>query len=946
MQRDTSTTTRLAEMSGGALAIPYREPAWLWRTIIAVLARGWKLFHDIAIYVIILGVGVSFAASWLTSQATVDPSTWNVTRYVDSLAQNLLVALSILVLLAAVLFIMWRADDTEQRWAKRKAAVTQAKQRELETEEVKRVVEATVTASIASPDFTPPHPIATLQPAECDVIRTDTTYLERTADDLARNLLRAAAARTQASEGISRYLGSDRTSRSQTSGETTGRGTSGLFVVGKHNIGKSRLVYEALHTLRELQDWTFVQWPSAPAHPFQVTQMKGKRVVILIDRLEDYAESPDKRITTWLSRLPIDFEREKIPLIVIATARDGNNRKITAKLGSLIGALQLVEVGPITREQAEQLTAELRAKNKEAHDCDLSSPGAIINGCAMPEDYEKLSSDDARCILKILRLFDSAGIGTDPVYVTKGRVCAVADSLFDIPRLKWRAACDELIRQDLIESKLLPPSYERVISAKSRDALSSVSDYPLGGEQHNMEMEDWPLLYEVFKQQMDSEAIVALGSAWWNSDLPFRAGEAGWPAKLDYLKRAAACFRTVLALRSAQPPDDPQERALVQWYLAEVLLGHNAYMETTDQSPTRLEALQEAAAMYRLARQFFSGTDDTETQFNLTVSLATTLSEQARFLDGVARAAQLAEASALEEEASQQIDQQTSLEAVADFKSSVAYTCLYRAQIAATREEAARLMAEAVEAIQGALSDREQSDPAPVNLDARARAQGDVGYMLRFQASLASGVERINMLKQCESMLRHAVDILPAAEDATAGTWIWVHALLADVLLQLARLVPAQAETQRYLAEAESLCDDVENSPALRNMAETVAWAQGIRGGVLVQQAQYAGEAERDTHLLAAERYCAAALDAPNRESAPEDWAGARFNTALLALEFARHTDKDDVETACADLETGRTVLGEALEVYTAPLFAAEYQQALALRERIEQHATLLKCGT
>ena len=116
-------------------------------------------------------------------------------------------------------------------------------------------------------------------------------------------------------------------------------------------------------------------------------------------------------------------------------------------------------------------------------------------------------------------------------------------------------------------------------------------------------------------------------------------------------------------------------------------------METTDQSPTRLEALQEAAAMYRLARQFFSGTDDTETQFNLTVSLATTLSEQARFLDGVARTAQFAEASALEEEANQQIDQQTSLEAVADFKSSVAYTCVYRAQIAATREEAARLMA-------------------------------------------------------------------------------------------------------------------------------------------------------------------------------------------------------------------------------------------------------------
>ena len=201
------------------------------------------------------------------------------------------------------------------------------------------------------------------------------------------------------------------------------------------------------------------------------------------------------------------------------------------------------------------------------------------------------------------------------------------------------------------------------------------------------------------------------------------------------------------------------------------------------------------------------------------------------------------------------------------------------------------------------------------------------------------------MLKQCEETLRHVVDVLPAAEDVTVDTWIWVHALLADILLQLARLAPSQAEIQHYLGEAQLLCDEVEASPGMRNLAETVAWVQGVRGGVLVHQAQHASDAERETLLLDADRQCTAAMDVSNRESAPEDWAGARHNFALLTLEYARHIEKADEESACSVLDMGRTVLSEALEVYAAPLFAAEYQQALALRERIEQYATQLKCG-
>src|SRR5262249_57990107 len=101
---------------------------------------------------------------------------------------------------------------------------------------------------------------------------------------------------------------------------------------------------------------------------------------------------------------------------------------------------------------------------------------------------------------------------------------------------------------------------------KSKDALEIPSDYPLrlddetGHEQNNleiMELEDWPLLYEVFMDNQDSEALVLLGRAWWGSDLPYRYAEVVMPTKLDYLKRAADCFRTALEMRDAAAEDDP-----------------------------------------------------------------------------------------------------------------------------------------------------------------------------------------------------------------------------------------------------------------------------------------------------------------------------------------------------------------------------------------------------
>jgi hypothetical protein len=945
MERETATAARAENLSESALPPLYREPFWLWRGVIGLLAGLWQLLRSVAIYVIISGIGVSFAVSWLTSQDNADPNTWRLSQYVASLGQNLLVALGVFGILASVAFVAWRADLTNQVWEGRKAAEKEAKLRQANKEEVTEAVESGVVkaaarmeGSIALTDYAP-LPMRKLQPTDCAVAFVDTTYLLREADTLARNALREAAARYQASEGT---VGKGTSGIYQTSEATIGKGAGGIYVVGQHNIGKSRLVWEALRAVPELQEWTFVQWPSAAGHPFPVESMKGRRVIVLVDTLEDYADSADIRVLSRLNRVPRDFAEAKIALIIIATARDGFDRKVGEKLAPLVGSLVPVEMGPISPEAAAELRADLETRGIEPHEWDAITPGSIITGRAMPETYKQLS-EDARHVMKVLRLFDSVGFGADTV-ITKARVCAVADALFDVPRLRWRAACDELIAQDLIDWQWILPSYERVIVAKSSDALGIVSDYPLGGEKDNMEIEDWPLLYEVFKARRDIEAIVALGRAWWESDLPFRYAETGLPTKLDYLKRAADCFRTALAMRDASTQDDPSVRALVQWYLADVLLGQNGCMQSTEQSPTRVEVLQEAAAAYQAAREYYTGASDPDTWISLTTSLASTFNEQSKFAEGDAKGARLDDAEELANAALAALTTQTPAEVKIQCETILAYIHLHRAQLAVTREEAAGLLTEARAAAEDALRDRQESDPGAFNREALALAQGNCAYMLRFQASQASGEERISTLKQSEALLHNAIDILPEAEVSSADTRMWLQSLLADILLQLGRLAPAAAEVRRDLSEAETHCRDIMDTPAARNAPETLAWIQGVYGGVCAQQVEFAEEAKREELLNEAGDYCAAALDAANRESAPEDWAGTRLNAALLLLRIAQYLGPSERETACSWLAQGRAFLAEALGVYAAPVYFAEHQQALVLHEQIEQHEGMLGC--
>jgi hypothetical protein len=937
MERGTTSSVRAPAPPDRTLSAPHREPLWLWRAIIGIFAGLWQFLSSVAIYVIVLGIGVSLAVSWLTSQNNADPTTWRVSQYVASLGQNLLVAVGVFGMMASIAFVAWRADIINRRWKGLRDAEREAQKHQADKIEISETVESSVARaterreiSFALDDYDP-RPMRDLLPSDCGVAFDDNTYLPRDADTLARNALQAAAARYQSSEGSMRH---------QSTEIAIGKGSGGIRVLGPHNIGKSRLVWEALHNMPELQEWHFVQWPSAVNHPFPVKSMKGKRVIILVDKLEDYAESSDKGAVRRLNRLPRDFASEKIPFIIIATLRDETNRKVS-ELASLVSSLVPVEVEPITEEQADQLRADLVKIEHELHDWDQVTPGSIITG-QVPANIYKQLSQDAQDVLKILRLFDSVGFGAETA-ITRGRVCSVADALFDVPRLRWRTACDELLAQGLIDVQFLLPSYERGILKTSGDTLTIVSDYPLQGDTDIMEIEDWPLLFEVFSDKKDVEAIIALGRAWWESALPYRYTESGAPTKRDYLMRAAECFRMALQIHDTSGSGDVSQQALLQWYLGDVLLGQNSYMISTEQSPTRIQVLQEAATAYQTAREYYADTSDPDDWVTLTTSLANTINDQSKFLEGAARVSRLIDAAALVSDA---LTAQASANAMAQSKTTLAYIRLHQAQIAPTREEAASLLSEACAAAKDALEDRQESDPGAFNREALANAHGNYSYMLRFQASLSLGEERKATLKQSETLLRRALELLPEETEYNADSRIWLQSLMSDILLQLARLAPTEAETQRLLSEASALCSTMVDSSAARNTPDTLAWIQGVFGGICVEQVEFADDEHREDLLNEAGYYCGVALDTPNRESAPEDWAGERFNTALLMLRVAQYLGSGDSETACTGLEQGRAFLAEALDVYGGPVFSAEHTQALALEEQIKLYARTLDCAS
>jgi hypothetical protein len=920
----------------------WHEPARWKKAIVYPVAAIWNLLDDTGkkLRAAILGAFVAFVISVLKGQSSLDPRTWyvSVSQYLSSLGQNLLVVTGVLAVLIAIAVVARLAYDKRVGWDQSRQADDERRNQANREAKDRQVIESGTAqgfmraeATIALQDYGI-KPLAQLAARDCGVSHEDVVYQLRDSDTRTRQILREVASRGAVADG------------------KTGRSAvSGISIVGRHHTGKSRLVWETLSSLRgkELLEWTFVQWPPQATHPFPIELMERQRVVILLDRLEELAQARDPRVVNQLNGLVQLFADKKIPLIIIATCDDVKDSGLR-QLAPLLALLEEIDLDvDLTEAQAKAIADYLCAHHEEPHDDFDGTPGSIIDGVVTSKEYQRLSVG-ARHVMKVLKLFASAEIGGGPVYVTKARACAVADAIFDVPRLRWRAATDELIKQgSFVSWQLVPPSYERVVWLTGADAIESVSDYPFGLSKEDardwLEIEDWPLLNQVLEETHDADALVALGDAWTASPLPLRLAAAEAPSGQTYLERAAECYRTALEVQyRPNKAVDPYTCALTEWRLAGALLQRHYYMETTRQSPTRLEVLQAAAVSYQAALEYFTYDEFRENWISLMTALTESLNEQSLFLVDPARAAQLEEARTLGQRALQEAQAGTATQVSPQIKTMLARNSRYRARLAKTQDEAVALAAEAHDFLRSALDEVQTSDPEARNKEALADAQTELCNLMRFQASRLTGEARANQLTQVEDGLRTAIRTLADTGEEPSETRIWAQSSLAETLLHLARQAATPAKAQPSLREAEQLSLEVMNAPISRSLPDPLARIRGVYAGILTTQAEYS-EASAQALLEKATYSWNQASQVDNQQSVPEDWAGTRFNGALLALQWARLMGESDQEAASQYLSQARGFLADALSVYGAPAYFGEQQQALAWRVEIEQNAKKLE---
>ncbi len=198
----------------------------------------------------------------------------------------------------------------------------------------------------------------------------------------------------------------------------------GVCVIGAAMQGKTRLAWEALQAT--LPGWTLLRWPHEPQRFLDVDELRGKRFVLWLDNIHEFA-SPTAGAA--LADMPRGFAEAGARLVVVATCRDGRDeRRMRRHLGSLLERLAIVQLGNISEGEADQLAAALvQAGTPIERDAFDGTPGSLLLGVKRMrrKDYPALP-EEAQRILRALSVLRSAQIYRYPL----SRVLAVAIDLF------------------------------------------------------------------------------------------------------------------------------------------------------------------------------------------------------------------------------------------------------------------------------------------------------------------------------------------------------------------------------------------------------------------------------------------------------------------------------------------------------------------------------------
>jgi hypothetical protein len=364
----------------------------------------------------------------------------------------------------------------------------------------------------------------------------------------------------------------------------------GICVYGPPGQGTTRLAWEAMHA--ELPGWIFVRWPHRPLPTLDMSLLRGKRVVVWLDNLHEYA-NPTEAVV--LNDLPRRFTAARVRFVIVATCHDDADEKRTcAQLESLLDRLESVRPAKIMPGEADQLAVALEKEGVTVRrDQFEQTPGSLVLGLRHMRTviYPRLP-EDARRVLRALRLLRSAGIYTYPA----SRVRATAADVFGLAPATWKYACAELAASGWVRIRstrgrdggLLEPVANAYLDLAVPDYLTPNADAS----------DDWPWLQDSLDRRRDSEGLLSLGNA-------FSELRAGGGPFLPYDPRASkqfavTCFRAALELYSRnRTPND--------WAVAQANLGLALYRQAElAQGLLRADLQRQSAAAYRAALEIIT----------------------------------------------------------------------------------------------------------------------------------------------------------------------------------------------------------------------------------------------------------------------------------------------------------------------------------------------------
>ena len=551
--------------------------------------------------------------------------------------------------------------------------------------------------------------------------------------------------------------------------ETVSHQYMGVCIFGKPAQGKTRCAWEAMQT--ELSDWLLVRWSHERSTLLDFSQHKGKRLVLWIDDLHEFATTTEAAL---LNDLPRRFLEGGARLIILATCRNGEDQaQVEKHLGMLLERLVSVTLENIEMAQALDLARMLTEAEIEVQGDEFDgTPGSLILGVRrMQNRYQHLPLSSQR-LLKTMKLLRSAGLYGYP----ETRLRAVAQDLFGFDVRDWQVAGEKLAQGDFVTRRRLPSDEWLWVPVADSYVEKVVTDYPLPKETL---IAIWPDLEQSLKQSRDAEGLNSLGIAFVERlDEHQRANK----------KHAEVCFRAALQVYGRE--QTPMDWAMTQNNLGTALSDQADLAEGEEQARLLVEAIQIYHAALQVRTREQTPMDWAMTQNNL----GTALRAQANLAEGEEQARLLVEAIQAYHAALQvRTREQTPMD-WAGTQNNLGTALRAQANLA-EGEEQARLLVEAIQAYHAALQvySREQT---PMDW---AGTQNNLGAALSAQANLAEGEEQARLLVEAIQAYHAALQVY--SREQTPMDWAMTQNNLGTALRAQANLAEGE-EQARLLAEA------------------------------------------------------------------------------------------------------------------------------------------------